>query len=276
VVRDLFSPEVDQFVVDDRAAHDKCAGYVQALVPALADRLELYGDRAPVFEAFGIEKDIEKALRRRVWLKSGGYIVIDHTEALVSIDVNTGKYVGKRDFEQTVLKTNLESVNEVVRQIRLRDLGGIIIIDFIDMEVAEHREQVEKALKRALAADKARTNVLQISELGIVEMTRKRVRQDLRSLLTQHCPGCRGAGVVKSTETLATELYRALQARAAAEAPPGQGREVVARVHPDVATFLEGEGHPDLERLEALLEVKITVQATAGSAPREEYELRVR
>src|SRR5437879_12469997 len=131
VVRDLFSPEVDEFVVDDRAAYDKCLGYVQALVPALADRVRLYTDRAPIFDAFGIEKDIEKALRRRVWLKSGGYIVIDHTEALVSIDVNTGKYVGKRDFEQTVLKINLEAVGEVVRQIRLRDLGGIIIIDFI-------------------------------------------------------------------------------------------------------------------------------------------------
>jgi ribonuclease G len=276
VVRDLFSPEVDEFVVDDRAAHDKVLGYVQALVPTLTERVRLYGERAPIFDAFGIEKDIEKALRRRVWLKSGGYIVIDHTEALVSIDVNTGKYVGKRDFEQTVLKINLEAVSEVVRQIRLRDLGGIIIIDFIDMEVAEHREQVYKALKRALAEDKARTNVLQISELGLVEMTRKRVRQDLRALLTQHCPTCRGTGVVKSNETLATEVYRAVQAKAAAEAPPGEGREIVARVHPDLAAYMESEGRPDLERLEAALEVKITVQSASGQAQREDYELRVR
>ena len=133
VVRDLFSPEVDEFVVDDRAATTS-AGLRAGAGAGLADRVRLYDERAPVFEAFGIEKDIEKALRRRVWLKSGGYIVIDHTEALVSIDVNTGKYVGKRDFEQTVLKINLEAVGEVVRQIRLRDLGGIIIIDFIDME----------------------------------------------------------------------------------------------------------------------------------------------
>ena len=276
VVRDLFSPEVDEFVVDDQAAHDKCLRSVQLLVPALAERVRLYRERAPVFEAFGIEKDIEKALRRRVWLKSGGYIVIDHTEALVSIDVNTGKYVGKRDFEQTVLKINLESVNEIVRQIRLRDLGGIIIIDFIDMEVPEHREQVEKALKRALAADKARTNVLQISELGLVEMTRKRVRQDLRALLTQPCPTCRGTGVVKSTETLATEIYRALQAKAAAEAPAGEGREIVARVHPELATYLEGEGRADLERLETGLGVEITVQTAGGQVQREDYELRVR
>jgi ribonuclease G len=276
VVRDLFSPEVDEFVVDDHAVHDKVLGYVQTLVPALADRVRLYSERVPVFDAFGIEKDIEKALRRRVWLKSGGYIVIDHTEALVSIDVNTGKYVGKRDFEQTVLKINLEAVTEVVRQIRLRDLGGIIIIDFIDMEVPEHREQVYKAVKRALAEDKARTNVLQISELGLVEMTRKRVRQDLRALLTQHCPTCRGTGVVKSNETLATEIYRALQARAAAEAPPGEGREIVARVNPDLAAYLHAEGQTDLERLEAALEVKITVQAAPGLAQREEYELKVR
>jgi ribonuclease G len=276
VVRDLFSPEVDEFVVDDRAAYDKVLGYVQALVPALAERVRLYGERAPIFDAFGIEKDIEKALRRRVWLKSGGYIVIDHTEALVSIDVNTGKYVGKRDFEQTVLKINMESVNEVVRQIRLRDLGGIIIIDFIDMEVAEHREQVYKALKRALAEDKARTNVLQISELGLVEMTRKRVRQDLRALLTQHCPTCRGTGVVKSNETLATEVYRAVQGKAAAEAVPGEGREIVARVHPDLAAYMESEGRADLERLEAALEVKITVQAAPGQPQREDYDLRVR
>jgi ribonuclease G len=276
VVRDLLSPEVDEFVVDDRAAHDKVLGYVQALVPALTERVRLYGERKPLFDAFGIEKDIEKALRRRVWLKSGGYIVIDHTEALVSIDVNTGKYVGKRDFEQTVLKINLEAVNEVVRQIRLRDLGGIIIIDFIDMEVPEHREQVYKAVKRALAEDKARTNVLEISELGLVEMTRKRVRQDLRALLSQSCPTCRGTGVVKSNETLATEVYRAVQAKAAAEAPAGEGREIVARVHPDLAAYLEGEGRPDLQRLEAGLEVKITVQAAPAQSQREDYDLRVR
>jgi ribonuclease G len=276
VVRDLFSPEVDEFVVDDRAAYDKCVGYVQALVPALEERVRLYTERAPIFDAFGIEKDIEKALRRRVWLKSGGYIVIDHTEALVSIDVNTGKYVGKRDFEQTVLKINLEAATEVMRQIRLRDLGGIIIIDFIDMEVLEHREQVYKAVKRALAEDKARTNVLEISELGLVEMTRKRVRQDLRALLSQSCPTCRGAGVVKSNETLATEIYRTIQAKAAAEAPAAEGREIMVRVHPDVAGYLEGDGRADLERLQSGLEVKITVQPAPGQSQREEYDLRVR
>jgi len=272
VVRDLLAPEVDEFLIDNREVYDRCAGYVQALVPALAERVKWYEGRQPIFEAFGIEKEIDKALRRRVWLKSGGYIVIDHTEALVSIDVNTGKYVGKRDFEQTVLKINLEAVGEIVRQIRLRDLGGIIIIDFIDMEVPDHREQVEKALKRALAEDKARTNVLAISELGLVEMTRKRVRQDLRSLLTESCPVCRGAGVIKSSATLAAEVFRAVQAKAADAA----GREVVVRAHPDFAGHLESNEREALQRLAQALDVKVTVQAVSAQSSREEYEITIR
>src|SRR5439155_201578 len=189
VVRDLFSPEVDEFVVDSREVYDKCVGYVEALVPALRDRVRLWEEPAPIFEALGLEKDIEKALRRRVWLKSGGYIVIDHTEALVSIDVNTGKYVGKRDFEQTVLKINLEAVGEVVRQIRLRDLGGIIIIDFIDMEVAEHREQVYRQLKKALVEDKARTNVVGYLEEGDARDALTRLAATLDIKITVNATG---------------------------------------------------------------------------------------
>jgi ribonuclease G len=274
VVRDLFSPEVDEFVVDSREVYDKTLRYVETLVPALAERVRLYAERAPVFDSFGIEKEIEKALRRRVWLKSGGYIVIDHTEALVSIDVNTGKYVGKRDFEQTVLKINMEAVGEVVRQIRLRDLGGIIIIDFIDMEVLEHRDQVYKALKRALADDKARTNVLEISELGLVEMTRKRVRQDLRALLTVQCPCCRAAGVVKSEETLAADVFRAIHAKVASE-PPLPGREIAVRVHPELQSYLDGDGRPELQRLETALDIRAVVQG-APNQPRDEFEVRLR
>jgi ribonuclease G len=272
VVRDLFSPDVEEFVVDTREVFDRCVSYARSLVPALVDRVRLYEGAVPLFESLGIEKDAEKALRRRVWLRSGGYIVIDQTEALVSIDVNTGKYVGKRDFEQTVLKINLESVGEIVRQIRLRDLGGIIIIDFIDMEREEHREQVYRALKRALAEDKARTNVLQISELGLVEMTRKRVRQDLRSLLTMPCPTCKGAGVTKTEATLAAEVFRALRAKAAADAR----RELVVRVHPDLATYLEAEARDGLEKLAATLDRKITVQAVTGHAHRDEFEVLLR
>jgi ribonuclease G len=272
VVRDLFSPEVDEFVVDTREAYEKCAEYANALVPALSGRVKLYEGKAPIFESLGIEKEIEKALRRRVWLKSGGYIVIDHTEALVSIDVNTGKYVGKRDFDQTVLNINLEAVGEIVRQIRLRDLGGIIIIDFIDMEREEHRQQVYKALRRALAEDKARTNVLEISELGLVEMTRKRVRQDLRSLFATQCPTCKGGGTVKSDVTLAAEIFRKVRSVAAGDAG---SQDLVVRAHPDVARWFETEGREPLERLQALLGRKVLLQPATGG-PREEYEVAVR
>jgi ribonuclease G len=272
VARDLLSPEVDEFVVDTPEGFDKVRRIVETLVPALAEKVRLWDEPTPVFEALGIEKEIDKALRRRVWLKSGGYIVIDHTEALVSIDVNTGKYVGKRDLEQTILKINMEAVGEVVRQIRLRDLGGIIIIDFIDMESPEHREQVYRALKRALAEDKARTNVLEISELGLVEMTRKRVRQDLRALLSTQCPTCRGSGVSKSDETLAAELFRAIRAKAAT-AP---GKEITARVHPDLASHLDGHAADDVDRLASLIGARIHVEGYRQPKAREDYELIVR
>jgi ribonuclease G len=271
VVRDLFSPDVDELVADTREMYEKCLGLARTLVPAQAERVTFYEGHTPIFESFGIEREIEKALRRRVWLKSGGYIVIDHTEALVSIDVNSGKYVGKRDFEQTVFKINMESVNEIVRQIRLRDLGGLIIIDFIDMEKVEHREQVYKALKRALAEDKARTNVLEISELGLVEMTRKRVRQDLRALLSASCPMCKGSGVVKADATVAAEIFRAVQARTRT---PGES-EIVVRVHPDLAQYFEGEGREPLDRLARMLDRPVTVQSVSRTH-RDEYEIVVR
>jgi ribonuclease G len=271
VVRDLFSPEIDEFLVDQEAAYEKCLQFASSLVPQLAARVKRWDKDAPIFEATGIEREIDKALRRRVWLKSGGYIVIDHTEALVAIDVNTGKYVGKRDFEETVLKINLEAVTEVVRQIRLRDLGGIIIIDFIDMERPEHREQVFKALKRVLADDKARTNVLEISELGLVEMTRKRVRQSLQSLFCAPCPTCKGSGVVRSDATLSAEIFRKIQAGAG----EGNARDVVIRVHPEMAHHLEASQREGLERLQALLGRKVGVQAMPAYH-REQYDLMYR
>ncbi|MGH7321725.1 MAG: Rne/Rng family ribonuclease, partial [Candidatus Rokuibacteriota bacterium] len=215
VIRDLFAADVEEILIDAEDEYRRGLEYAQSLVPALAHRVRHYEGREPVFEARGIEKEIEKALRRKVWLRSGGSLILDQTEALVSIDVNTGKYVGKRDLEETILKINLEAVTEVVRQIRLRDLGGIIIIDFIDMEREDHRQQVFRALKRVLGEDKSRTNVLEISELGLVEMTRKRVRQGLHSLLMQHCPTCKGSGVVKSPPAITAEIYRKIQAAAA-------------------------------------------------------------
>jgi ribonuclease G len=240
-------------------------------VPALAHRVHLHAEGESVFEARGIEKEIEKAIRRRVWLKSGGYLVIDHTEALVSIDVNTGKYVGKRDLDETILKINLEAVGEIVRQIRLRDLGGIIIIDFIDMDHEDHRGQVFRALKRALGDDKSRTNVLEISELGLVEMTRKRVRQSLHSLLMQSCPTCKGTGVVKSAAALTAEIYRKIQVAIR----DISGQEVLIRVHPDLAAYLQEEEAEGLEILQRRIQRKVTVQGAQG-LHKDEYEIITR
>jgi ribonuclease G len=271
VVRDLFSPEIQEFLVDNREVYDKCVEFASSLVPQLATRVKLYDKDTPIFETTGIEKEIEKALRRRVWLKSGGYIVIDHTEALVAIDVNTGKYVGKRDFEETVLKINLEAVTEVVRQIRLRDLGGIIIIDFIDMERSEHREQVFRALTRVLAEDKARTNALEISELGLVEMTRKRVRQSLQSLFCAPCPTCKGNGVIKSDTALSAEIFRKIRAGAR----DGGDQDVLIRAHPDLVHYLETDRRDAIERVQAMIGRKIVVQA-AASYHREQYDVTVK
>ncbi len=271
VIRDLLTADVEEILVDAEEEYRRGQDVAQTLVPALAHRVRLYDGREPVFEARGVEKEIEKALRRKVWLKSGGYLVIDQTEALVSIDVNTGKYVGKRDLEETILKINLEAVTEVVRQIRLRDLGGIIIIDFIDMDREEHRAQVFRALKRALAEDKSRTNVLEISELGLVEMTRKRVRQGLQSLLMHHCPTCKGTGMVKSPPAITAEIYRKIQAAAVDVG----GQEVLIRVNPEMAAYFQEEEAEGLETLQRRIQRKVTVQG-AASLHKDEYEIIAR
>jgi ribonuclease G len=271
VVRDLFAADVEEILIDSEDEYRRALEYAEVLVPALADRIHLYTDHESIFEARGIEKEIDKAIRRRVWLKSGGYLVIDQTEALVSIDVNTGKYVGKRDLEETILKINLEAVGEIVRQIRLRDLGGIIIIDFIDMDQEDHRAQVSRALKRALGDDKSRTNVLEISELGLVEMTRKRVRQSLHSLLMQACPTCKGTGVVKSAPALTAEIYRKIQVAIR----DISGQEVLIRVNPDLAAHLQEEEGEGLEVLQRRIQRKVTIQSVPG-LHKDEYEIITR
>jgi ribonuclease G len=271
VVRDLFAADVEEILIDGDEEYRRAHEYAESLVPALVDRIHLHAERESIFEARGIEKEIEKAIRRRVWLKSGGYLVIDHTEALVSVDVNTGKYVGKRDLEETILKINLEAVGEIVRQIRLRDLGGIIILDFIDMDREDHRGQVFRALKRALGDDKSRTNVLEISELGLVEMTRKRVRQSLHSLLMQSCPTCKGTGVVKSAPALTAEIYRKIQVAVR----DISGQEVLIRVNPDLSAYLQEEESEGLEILQRRIQRKVTVQGVQG-LHKDEYEIITR
>jgi ribonuclease G len=267
-VRDLFNSEVDKLVIDAPEAHARVVEFVTGLMPRLAPRVHLYEGATPLFEQHGIETKIARALERRVWLKSGGYLIFDQTESLTTVDVNTGRYVGKKDQEETVLKTNLEAAKQVVQQLRLRNIGGIIVIDFIDMEKAANRKKVFDALQEAVRKDKARSNVLRISELGLVQMTRKRTRESLGQLLTEPCPHCTGAGRVRSVETLAYEALR----RVERETTGGSG-DVTLRVPPDVAAFLESHA-ADVDALSQRLGRPVAVEADAA-LPRGQVDVRV-
>jgi ribonuclease G len=263
-VRDLFTGEVERLVVDDAAAHARVHEFVEATMPRLTSRVHHYQGVTPLFEQHGIEAKITRALDRRVWLKSGGYLVIEQTESLTAIDVNTGRYVGKKNQEETVLKTNLEAAKQVVTQLRLRNLGGIIVIDFIDMEEPANRKKVFDVLLEAMKADKARTNILRISELGLVEMTRKRTRESLGQLLSSSCPHCEGTGRERSAETRAYDALR--HARHAAASHDGSG-PLVLHVHPDVAEFLAGAGAGSLDALAEQIGRPVTVEASADLEP---------
>lgn len=237
VLRDRFGPDFQRVLVDQGEPFRKCRDFVARFQPELARRVRPYGEETPMFEEFGIEAELEKALRSRVWLRSGGHLVIHQTEALVAVDVNTGKFVGKRRLEETVLQTNLEAAREIVRQLRLRDLGGIIVVDFIDMEERGSKKELIKTLQEELGKDRARTRLLQISDFGLVEITRQRRKRSLESTLCQPCPYCSGSGRVRSAATVSISVERELEKRAARL----NGRDVVIRVHPDVASILEEE-----------------------------------
>ena len=262
-VRDLFTSEVERLTVDAAADHARVREFVEATMPKLTARVHHYHGATPIFDQHGVETKIARALDRRVWLKSGGYLIIEQTESLTAIDVNTGRYVGKKSQEETILKTNLEAAKQVVTQLRLRNLGGIIVIDFIDMESAESRAQVFEALQLAMRADKARTNILRISELGLVEMTRKRTRESLGQLLSTSCPHCEGAGRVRSVETLAYAALRRTQHEATIHAGSGP---LVLRLPPDVAAFLTSAGAQSLAALEALIGRLVTVEPSTTLA----------
>jgi ribonuclease G len=259
-VRDLFTADTQRLVVDDARDHQRILDFVDTVMPRLTPRIELYGEPEPIFDHFGIENQIAKALERKVWLKSGGYIVIDHTEALTVVDVNTGRYVGKKNLEETVLKTNLEAAKTIVAQLRLRNIGGLIVIDFIDMEDRANRRQVFDTLGEALKKDKARSKLLRISELGLIEMTRKRTRESLMQLLCMPCPTCEGRAHVKATATVAYEVLRRIQREAALN--PKLER-ITVQVHPTVAQFLHKEEDRTLQTLEATLGRKITIKPAA-------------
>jgi len=257
-VRDLFTADTQRLVVDNPRDHQRILDFVDTVMPRMQPRVELYEDAEPLFDRLGIEPQITKALERKVWLKSGGYIVIDHTEALTVIDVNTGRYVGKKDQEETVLKTNLEAVKTIVEQLRLRNIGGLIVIDFIDMEEPANQREVFEALGAALKKDKARSKLLPISELGLIEMTRKRTRESLTQLLCSPCPACDAKGHIKATATIAYEVLRRVQREAALNPKMSQ---ITAHVHPTVAQFLHQHEDRTLQALEATLGRKITVKA---------------
>jgi ribonuclease G len=255
-VRDLFTSDVDRLILDDPHDYETCLEFVRSYLPHLEPKLEFYQGKEPMFDAYGVELEIERALGRRIWLKSGGYIVIDPTEALVAVDVNTGRFVGKRNPEETILQTNMEATKEIVYQLRLRNIGGIIIIDFIDMERDESREKVYNALLNALRSDRSRTRILQFSELGLVEMTRKRVRESLGRVLCQPCPYCDGRGTIKSATTVSYEILREI--RRSAEASPR--RKIMVRLHPLVVDRLFDEAQGFLESLEEQFQKQIVIK----------------
>lgn len=208
VIRDLANEATSKISVDSREIHAKLQEFVAEFVPSMQTRLIHYPGERPIFDLYNVEEDIQKALQTRVALKSGGYLMIDQTEAMTTIDVNTGSYVGGRTLEDTVFKTNMEATQVIARQLRLRNLGGIIIIDFIDMQEAQHREEVMSQFERMLERDHAKTKITQVSELGLVEMTRKRTRESLEHLLCESCPTCQGRGYVKTAETVCYEIFR--------------------------------------------------------------------
>ncbi|RMG06033.1 MAG: Rne/Rng family ribonuclease [Nitrospirae bacterium] len=257
-VRDLMSQDVERMIIDSKAEYERIKEFVNTYFEKLSDRIELYDGPEPLFDAFGVELDITRALGRKVWLKSGGYIVIDQTEAMTVIDVNTGKFVGKENLEDTILKTNLEAVKEIAYQIRLRNLGGIIIIDFIDMEEPLNREKLFNAFKEALKKDKAKNTIYNISELGLIQMTRKRVRESLGRTLCNTCPYCEGKGFVLSPRTICFEIFRKIE-----KMTTTRGARVLITAHPYVAELLSDEESYAVEEIEKSRGIEVIIKEDA-------------
>jgi len=270
VVRDIVTEQVDRIVVDSRPDYDRIVQFITTFVPKMKYSIELYDEEEPIFDHFGLEVEISRALGRKVWLKSGGYIIIEQTEALTAVDVNTGRFVGKHNLEDTILKTNLEAVKEIAYQLRLRNIGGIIIIDFIDMEKEVNREKIFTALEEALKSDKSKTNILKISELGLVEMTRKRVRESIGRMMCEPCSYCEGRGYIKSKITVCHEIFRELRR----EMLDIRGTKAMVTVHPQVADLLYDEERRGLEELEKKFKKRITVRAKPGFH-QEQFEILI-
>jgi ribonuclease G len=256
LIRDLFTEDIDHLVLDSEKEYDEIISYLKVVSPNLCSRVELYEDSTPIFDAHHIESEIDKTFHRKVWLKKGGYIVIDHTEALVTIDVNTGRYVGKGNQAETVLRTNLEAANEIARQLRLRDIGGIIVVDFIDMEDSQHRRRVLSELKKTLKRDRSKNSVSEMSEFGLVEMTRQRVRPSLIHTFSDVCPTCDGTGRVISIMTVVTRIDRWLK-RAKVSS---KEKKLLLVIHPLVREFLLKNREEQLAKLRRQYRFRIQVE----------------
>jgi ribonuclease G len=258
LLRDLLTDDYTAIRLDNEQEYRRVVALVERIMPALLPRVKLYTKDYPIFEEYGIQAEIDKALRPKVWLKSGGYLVINQTEALVAIDVNTGRYVGKRTgrLEDTIVKTNLEAVKEIVRQLRLRDLGGIIVLDLIDMEEKKNRQKVFQEVEKELRKDRSPSKALQVSDFGLVIVTRKRVKQSIERQLTDPCPYCSGSGSIKSASTICYEIVTEMKKIA----PELEGQGVIIRVNPDIARALKEEESAVLRDLQSLLGRPVTIK----------------
>ena len=263
VLRDLLSPEVERVRVDSESVFEQMQEFAGRFIPHMTSTIELYSGSRPIFDLYGTDEEIERGLNRKVPLKSGGYLIFDQTEAMTTIDVNTGAYVGHRNLEETIFRTNLEAAVAIARQLRLRNLGGIIIIDFIDMQEEEHRDQVLEALSARLAGDYAKTQIVEVSPLGLVEMTRKRNRESLEHVLCQPCPSCEGRGFVKTTETICYEIFREI----VRQHRQFDLQELLVLGRPDVIERLLDEESASVAELEELTGAQIRLQSESMYAP---------
>ncbi len=270
LVRDMFSEAVREVWVDRKEDFNEIQSYLQSVAPALCDRVKLYQDKTPLFDAFNLEKEIERSLRRKVWLRNGGYLLFDHTEALLAIDVNTGRHVGKSNLEETIFRTNLEAIPEISRQLRLRDIGGIIVVDFIDMRVPEHQRRIESEVRKQLDKDPTATSCTGLSKFGLLEITRKRVRPELQEMYTDVCAACDGLGRVFSPQTVTTRIDRWLGR------PRKDGAdEYTLAVHPSVAAHLAKDGGKTVQRLEKQHRVRLHV-VESPELDQDEFEFEPR
>jgi len=256
LIRDLFTDEVDEVLIDDKESFAETQAYLKSVSPELRDRVKLFREREPIFDHFGIETQIEKTFERKVWLKKGGYICIDHAEALVAIDVNTGRFTGKKNQEETIFRTNMEAAKEIPRQLRLRDIGGIIVIDFIDMEIEANKRAVLEEVRKELRKDRARTKAFAVSDLGLIEMTRQRERSSLLHYYTEDCPHCGGLGKVASPETMLVKLERVMRRVAAM----GSEKRIVLKVAPEVALFFVEQEARRFGELEKRFKIQVDLK----------------